>query len=176
SAFPDAGEPSGGGVKVVLQDAPWPAACKTSVNLLTEATLSSSACQAEVAAACGGIRATSGTVASETTRSCEQANAPGTFYHLNWQVFVKKVECPAHLTDVTGCKLASQGLPAAAPGVTAAEAGADPAWRVYTTTTMQDCCKPSCAWQDNVAGKGLKTPSKYNSFYTCDQAGVPFTE
>jgi hypothetical protein len=176
TAFPDAGEPSGGGVKVVLQDAPWPADCKTSQNWLTNATLSSSTCQDEVAAQCGVIQANSQTVASETIRSCEQSDDPNTFYHLNWQVYAKKVECPTHLAQVTGCKLAPQGLPAAQPGVTAAQASTDSSWRTYGTTTMQDCCKPSCAVQDNVSGMGLSTVGQYNSFYMCDDNGVPFTE
>ncbi len=176
SAFPPDGEPNAGGVKVTLQDSPWPMDCKTSINHLTDATLSSATCQGRVASECGLIQAASSTVTSETVRSCTQANDPASFYHLNWQVYAKKVECPTHLTEVTGCKLAPQGLPAAQPGVTAAQASADSSWRIYGTTTMQDCCKPSCAWQDFVTGKGLKVVGQYNSFYTCDQSGVPVTE
>jgi hypothetical protein len=176
TSFPDAGEPSGGGVKVVLQDPPWPADCKTNQNWLTSTTLSSSTCQGEVAAQCGTIQAVSPSVAAETVRSCDLANDPSSFYHLNWQVYAKKVECPAHLTEVTGCKLAPQGLPAAQPGVTAAQASNNSSWRIYGTTTMQDCCKPSCAVQDNVSGKGLTPMGQYNSFYMCDESGTPFKE
>lgn len=176
TTFPDAGEPSGGGVKVVLSDPPWPADCKTSQNWLTTATLSSSTCQNQVATQCSMTQANSLTVTAETVRSCEQADSPNSFYHLNWQVYAKKVECPQHLTEVTGCKLAPQGLPVAQAGITAAQASADSSWRVYGTTTMQDCCKPSCAVQDNVAGRGLAPLGQYNSFYTCNENGVPFTE
>jgi hypothetical protein len=87
---------------------------------------------------------------------------------------------------VTGCKLAPQGLPAASPAVlTPADAGRDPSFRAtsgggahYTTTTMQDCCKPTCAWQDYVTGQngGMTAVGLYNSFYSCDQRGVPVTE
>jgi len=84
------------------------------------------------------------------------------------------------LTEVTGCKLAPQGLPAANPNVvTPEQASRDPSFRSgYTTTTMQDCCKPSCAWQDWVTGNngGLTAVGLYNSFYACDQRGVPITE
>src|SRR5262249_11251970 len=45
----------------------------------------------------------------------------------------------------------------------------------YTTTTMQDCCKPSCAWQNQVGGAGLTVVDKWTSFYSCDQNGVPIT-
>jgi hypothetical protein len=178
SAFPAVGEPNGGGVKVSLSDAPWPADCKTSVNYVTGDTLGSAACQGEVAATCGAISGPSQGVTATTIRSCEEANSPSTFYHFNWAVYAKKVECPSHLTDVTGCKLATQGLPSALPGVTAAQAAADSSWRVYGTTTMQDCCKPACAWQDNVrvSGANLSSVGMYNSFYTCDQNGVPVTE
>jgi hypothetical protein len=178
TAFPAAGESNGGGVKVSLQDPPWPADCKTNLNYVTTATLSSTACQGQVAAACGQIAAPSQSLTATTIRSCEQANAPASFYHFNWAVYAKKVECPSHLTEVTGCKLSPQGLPSVQPGVTAAQAAADSSWRVYGTTTMQDCCKPACAWQDNVrvSGANLSSVGLYNSFYTCDQSGVPVTE
>lgn len=176
--FPDAGEANGGGVKVVLPTAPWPADCETSENLVTTATLSSAACQSEVASQCSVVASPYPSLTATTVSSCEQANAPSTFYHLNWAVFAKKIECPTHLTDVTGCKLAPQGLPSAQAGVTAAQAAADSSWRLYTTTTMQDCCKPSCAWQDNVkvSGANLSFDGLYNSFYSCDQSGTPVTE
>jgi hypothetical protein len=172
TGFPSYGEGYNGGVKAAdIQ------ACKTSTNLVTQATLSSAACQGQITTYCDQITATSATVASETTTSCVQSNAPATNYHLNWHVYAKRIECPTHLTEVTGCKLASQGLPQANPAVTtAAQAAADSSFRSgYTTTTMQDCCKPTCGWQDNVKSAGT-TVGQYNSFYSCNQQGVPVTE
>lgn len=176
--FPDAGEANGGGVKVALPNAPWPADCETSVNWVTTETLSSTACQGEVASECSVVASPYPNLTTTTVRSCEEANAPSTFYHFNWAVYAKKIECPTHLTEVTGCKLGPQGLPSAQMGVTAAEAATDSSWRMYTTTTMQDCCKPSCAWKDNVvvSGANLSFDGLYNSFYTCDQSGTPVTE
>ncbi len=59
---------------------------------------------------------------------------------------------------------------------TAAQAAADSTFTSgYTTTTMQDCCKPTCAWQDNLVGAGTPV-GQYNSFYTCDATGTPVTE
>jgi len=176
--FPDAGEPNGGGVKVALPTAPWPADCETSVNWVTTETLSSAACQGEVATECAIVASPYPSLTATTVRSCEEANAPSTFYHFNWAVYAKKIECPTHLTEVTGCKLAPQGLPSAQPGVTAAQAATDSSWRLYGTTTMQDCCKPACAWQENVdvSGANLSFEGLYNSFYTCDQSGTPVTE
>jgi hypothetical protein len=80
--------------------------------------------------------------------------------------------------------LAPQGLPAVNPNVTtAAQASANSSFRSKSgsgtrlwTSTMQDCCMPSCAFQDNVTGRGLKAQGLYNSFYSCDKSGVPMTE
>jgi hypothetical protein len=172
TAFPEIGEGGNGGEKAALLPV-----CDTSENLITSSTLASPACQSQVASDCGEIAGPTTAIAAETTRSCVASNDPATFYHLNWQVHAKKVECPAHLMEVTGCELAPEGLPAANPAVTtAAQAAADSSFASgYTTTTMQDCCKPTCAWQDNVVSAGA-TVGQYNSFYTCDQTGTPVTE
>ena len=148
------------------------------MNWVTTDTLSSSSCQNQIANECSLAASSSQHLAATTVHSCEQSSAPSTFYHFNWAVYAKKVECPAHLTQVTGCQLAGQGLPAAQPGVTATQAAADSSWRLYGTTTMQDCCKPACAWQENVAvsGANVSAVGLYNSFYTCDQNGNPVTE
>jgi hypothetical protein len=42
----------------------------------------------------------------------------------------------------------------------------------YGTTTMQDCCKPTCAWNDNIYAA---TDPDYRSLYSCDRLGVPIT-
>jgi len=179
--FPNDGEPSQGGVKGagIYQE------CKTSINWVTTESLSSAACQTRVAAACNEITATDPAVARTTIDSCTRSNEPNSYYHLNWRVYAKKVECPTHLTEVTGCKLAPQGLPAADRSVTTnTQAAQDPSFLTvavanglhFSTTTMQDCCKPTCAWQDKVGGLGLSAQGLYNSFYSCDQAGVPQTE
>jgi aspartate oxidase len=85
---------------------------------------------------------------------------------------------------VTGCKLAPQGLPAVKREVTsAAQAAADSFFfansgngNMYETTTMEDCCRPSCASMDWISGRGLVTDAEYNAFYSCDPNGVPITE
>jgi hypothetical protein len=184
SSFPEDGEPGSGGVNAATQLA----GCKNMLNLVTTATLSSDACRASVSTACGKIASTTLTsqALQDTIQSCLDSNDPASYYHINWQVYAKKIECPTHLTDVTGCKLASQGLPAADPNVTTpAQAAQDSSFKStsgggahYTTTTMQDCCKPTCAWQDYVTGMngGMTAVGQYNSFYSCDQSGVPVTE
>jgi hypothetical protein len=172
TSFPEIGEGGNGGEKAALLPV-----CDTNENLITNGTLSSAACQSKIAADCTTIAAASTAIANETIQSCTASNDPSTFYHLNWKVYAKRVECPTHLGDVTGCKLASQGLAAADPNVTtAAQAAADSSFAAgYTTTTMQDCCKPTCAWQDNVASAGTPV-GQYNSFYTCDSTGTPVTQ
>jgi hypothetical protein len=173
--FPPDGEPGNGGEKIISITGDG---CTDVENHVTTATLSSASCQAKAMSACSEVASGSATLTAETIASCEQSNAPDSYYHLNWQEYAKRIECPEHLTEVTGCKLASQGLPQADSTVTtAAQAAADSSFRSgYTTTTMQDCCKPTCAWQDSVTGAGETAVGLYNSFYTCDQNGVPVTE
>jgi hypothetical protein len=172
TTFPTVGESGNGGEKAAILSQ-----CLTDENLVTGATLSSASCQGQVQSDCNEITASTTAIASGTIQSCVASNDPSTFYHLNWQVYAKKVACPTHLTQVTGCELAPDGAPLANPNVTtAAQAAADPTFLSgYTTTTMQDCCKPTCAWQDNVTSAGTAV-GEYNSFYTCDQTGVPVTE
>jgi hypothetical protein len=184
SSFPEQGEPGSGGVNAATQLA----GCKDSLNLVTSETLSSGACTSNVQSTCGQFASATLTSAAlaDTVRSCLASNDPTDYRHINWQVYARKIECPTHLTQVTGCKLAPQGLPAADPNVrTPDQAARDPSFRAmsgggahYTTTTMQDCCKPTCAWQDWVTGSngGLSAVGQYNSFYTCDQTGTPVTE
>ena len=184
SSFPEQGEPGSGGVNAATQLA----GCKTSENLVTAATLSSATCVANMQSACMSFASSTLTpqAVADSIQSCTKSNDAASYYHLNWQVYAKKIECPTHLTQVTGCKLAPQGLPAANPNVTTpAQAAADSSFKAttssgthYTTTTMQDCCKPTCAWQDWVTGNngGLTAVGQYNSFYSCNQSGVPVTE
>ncbi len=168
SAFPTE-YPTNGGIKAI--NIPE---CKVN-GAVTEASLQSAACQGKISSLCNNTAAASSAVAAATKTSCIQTNAFAGFYHQNWQVRAKRIECPVNLTRVTGCRLQPQGLPTADPNARTA-ATADSTFKTgYTTTTMQDCCKPSCAWADQVGGAGLKTVDKWTSFYSCDQNGAPIT-
>jgi hypothetical protein len=148
------------------------------------ASLSSEACQTKVAQACNQLTSNVPGLTEQSRRSCLDTNSPSSLYHLNWSVYVKKVECPSHLTEVTGCKLAPQSLPPVDRNVTtAAQAAQDSSFHgksssghMYETTTMEDCCRPSCASKDWVSGRGLTSDPLYNAFYSCKQDGVPYTE
>ena len=184
SSFPEQGEPGSGGVNAATQLA----GCKNDLNLVTADTLSSATCVSNVQETCTRFASATLTAPAlaDTVQSCLSSNQPSNYRHINWQVYAKKIECPTHLTQVTGCKLAPQNLPAANPDITTPEQAAqDSTFRAtsgggapYTTTTMQDCCKPTCAWQDWVTGSngGLTAVGQYNSFYSCDQTGTPVTE
>lgn len=178
SAYPAGGQPSGGGVKAV-GELGNNTACKNQYNLVTAATIDSAGCQDLIAEQCNTVTADSATVTDSTRRSCIESNQSASYYHANWTVYAKRVACPQAITEVTGCKLV-EDLPPPDPNVlTAAQAAADPSFKSgYSTTTMQDCCKPSCSWQDKVTGTegGHTADGLYNSFYTCDKAGVPLTE
>jgi len=168
SAFPS-DFPTSGGIKAI--NIPE---CKVN-GTVTLASMQSTACQSRITQLCNNTAASSSTVATATENSCIQSNAVAGFYHQNWQIRAKRVECPLAITRVTGCRLAPQGLPAANPNAKT-PATADSSFRTgYTTTTMQDCCKPSCAWQNQVGGAGLTVVDKWTSFYSCDQNGVPIT-
>jgi hypothetical protein len=179
TSFPPDGADNGG-----VKGATKYSECKTAVSWVTTATLSSAACQSKIQTECNMFKAPSATLADTSIRSCIQSNNPQTYYHLNWFVYAMKVECPTHLTDLTGCKLAPQGLPAVNPNVTtAAQAAANSSFRSKAgngnrlwTSTMEDCCMPSCAFRDNVTGNKLTATGLYNSFYSCDQNGVPYTQ
>jgi hypothetical protein len=182
-AFPPDYEPGGGGVKFLNYSQ-----CKDSTanGAATPSSIQSATCQNEIAARCNLVSASGSSSLANTTRtSCIQSNQLDSLYHQNWKVLARRVQCPDGLTRVTGCKLAPEsGLPAPDPGVTTkASAAANSSFKSgYTTTTMQDCCKPTCAWANNVAGAGggsagnKKSVPPWTSFYSCDKNGTPLTQ
>jgi hypothetical protein len=186
SAYPLNGQPGNGGVKPAsLQE--WAADCKTKdKNWVTEATLSSAACVKDFSDACNKITSAVPGLSEQSRAGCIKANTISSFYHLNWSVYAMRVECPEHLTRVTGCRLAKQdGVKAVKKDVkTAEQAKADPDfWKktantsnLYETTTMEDCCRPTCASYSQISSFGLKTDPQYRSFYNCDINGVPWTQ
>jgi len=178
TSYPADGQPNGGGIKAVGE---WGnnSPCKDQNNLVTLQTLSSDGCQSKVATACNNITADTSSITEVTRRSCIDSNKPESLYHMNWKVYAKRVKCPAALTQVTGCKLVENEPEPTASVLTPSAAEADASFKTgYSTTTMQDCCKPSCAWSDNVTGAqgGHTAEGNYNSFYTCDVAGKPLTQ
>jgi hypothetical protein len=182
TSYPAIGQPSQGGLK----PASLFSECRTKdKNWLTTASLSEPACQQKIVEGCHQIESTIPGLTNQSRKSCLQSNSLESFYHLNWSVYVMKVECPENLTRVTGCKLAPQGLPAVKRDVTtAAQASKDSAFwaktgsenKMYETTTMEDCCRPSCAAINWIEKKGLKTDPQYRAFYSCDGKGVPYTQ
>jgi hypothetical protein len=180
-SFPPDNEPGGGGIKFLDYSQ-----CKDSSanGAATPASIQSATCQNEIMSRCNVVSSSASVTLTNTTRtSCILSNQLGSLYHQNWKVLAKRVECPDSLTRVTGCKLAAQsGLPAPDPNATT-KATADASFRPgYTTTTMQDCCKPTCAWANNVGGAGggnmgnKSAVAPWTSFYTCDQNGSPVTQ
>jgi hypothetical protein len=177
SSFPPQGESCCGGVDVYNS---FQSQCEANATI-TQASLSASACQSAISAACDLATGSSAEVTNTTRASCIQTNQPTSFYHQNFTAYAMGVACPTHLTEVTGCKLQPLGMPEPDPTVTtAAQAAADSRFKSgYTTTTMQDCCMPTCAWSNNVTGASMlagTAAGDYNSFYSCDINGVPWTE
>lgn len=143
--------------------------------------LKSAQCKEILEQQCNQAQSVSAEVTADTRNSCIQTNQLNSLYHQNWKVRAKRVRCPENLTRVTGCRLQEDHLPLPLPAVqTPAQAGANGTFTgpndQYHTTTMQDCCMPTCAWSDWVEGKGLKPVDGWNSFYSCDKTGKPRTE
>lgn len=167
--YPSIGQAFNGGVK----PGPDSVNCADSSNNLSDALIAAESCQTRIAAACQEITAENPAVQEETRKSCLQSNQASSYYHENWDVYAKRVACPSHLTEVTGCKPEADGAPPPEPEVqTAAQAAAAGFSSGYHTTTMQDCCMPTCAWSNNVQ---ISTRDGYNSFYSCLADGTPVT-
>jgi hypothetical protein len=168
--FPDLGGNFSGGVKASRYTQ-----CAGSNGQYTEASIASATCQSYVGSQCALITTSASPINQSTSQSsCNESNFADNHYHINWNVRAKRVECPVNLTRVTGCKLNSQGLPQADP--TAKDvASADSSFHTgYQTTTMQDCCRPTCAYAGNVTNNNPATvDGSYSVFYTCDKAGNP---
>ena len=162
TTYPSTGEPNGGGITASAI-----MACTTS-----EAALASSACVSDVAGACDQIVGNNAYITTTTQTSCVEANSAASPYHENWNVKAQQVECPTALTEVTGCKPTPGSNPKPDPTVQTAAQASSWTGGPYTTTTMEDCCKPSCAWPGNV-----KTPTQsgWASMYQCDSQGNPMT-
>lgn len=168
-----------GGVKPITH---W-SQCKNQYQWVTDSSLGSKVCQDKVTETCNQITHADPKITEYARNSCIQANQPQSLYHANWSVYVRRVQCPEALTRVTGCKLQDQSLPKVDGLITAEQAAKDNSFwkkgsngRMYETTTMEDCCRPSCAAANWVQEKGLKVDPDYNVFYSCDRAGNPFTQ
>lgn len=166
--------PGGGGISFLR----YPDECMSGWPP-TLAGVQSDACQKKIEGLCNQALVKSSTLITEDTRySCIQTNKVASLYHQNWEVMVKRVRCPDNLTRVTGCRLKEPALPLPFPEVqTPDDAKKNGTFRDgYHTTTMQDCCKPTCAWADWTVGQKLPVDGEWNSFYSCDKNGVPITK
>ncbi len=165
--------PGGGGISFLRYEKQcrknWPP---------TVADLQSAECQDTIRKLCDQALAAGSTqITEDTRRSCIQTNQVTSLYHQNWKIMAKRVRCPENLTRVTGCRLKEDNLPLPLPTVqTPSDAAGSGFSSNYTTTTMQDCCKPTCAWVDNVLGNKMPVDGEWNSFYSCDKNGKPITK
>ena len=86
-------------------------------------------------------------------------------YHKNFQVAFKQVQCPKSLYQLTGIRSKSDQL-VSSPHKDLKLEGQG------RTTTMMDCCKPTCAWRQNTQDY---TDSNWPQVFVCDQQGYPLT-
>ena len=166
SSFPNLGGDFTGGVRATR----YPQCSVNNNTQFTLASISTASCQNFVASQCALIQSTASAQNQTTSQSsCLETNFPESHYHINWNVRAKRVECPVNLTRVTGCKLNPQGLPQANPAARNVATADGTFLTGYGTTTMQDCCRPSCAFPGSVAN----ADPTWSVFYTCDKAGTP---
>jgi hypothetical protein len=175
SNYPSIGQAFNGGVK----PGPDSVDCADANNNLSDELIAADTCQTKIEAACNEISSNVTSIQDETRKSCIQSNQATSYYHENWNVYAKRVACPTHLMEVTGCKLSTQtGLAAPDPTIQTASLAASAGFakessgQRYHTTTMQDCCMPTCAWKNNVQSP---TVNGYSSFYSCLEDGTPVT-
>lgn len=145
----------------------------------TASALMSSACQEKIKQLCNqAFMKASPQITEYTRRSCIECNKANSLYHQNWQVMVKRVQCPVNLTRVTGCRLKEVKLSLPLPKIqNPDQAKSDGTFKTgYTSTTMQDCCKPTCAWLGYTIDDSLPVDGDWNVFYSCDKNGMPFTK
>lgn len=163
SSYPDLGGNYTGGVRATRYSQ-----C-TSGGAYSAASIGGATCQSYVKSQCTLLQTSSSANQSSSQTSCMESNFVESHYHMNWKVRAKRVECPTNLTRVTGCKLNGQGLPQPDPAVQTVSLTDGTYKSGYTTTTMQDCCRPTCSWKNNVTNAD---PS-WAVFYTCDKSGTP---
>lgn len=83
-------------------------------------------------------------------------------YHSNFGVNWERVKCPSSLYKVTGLRRKDDnGYPTPDSNLNLSHSG-------RTTTTM-DCCKPTCAWRQNIADI---TDPAFPQVYTCNKMGT----
>jgi hypothetical protein len=128
------------------------------------------ACTAKIEMECNQIEAED-LVESTSRISCIQTNQANSLYHNNWNVLAKKVACPENLTRVTGCRLNDSGSPAPDPTAQDPDSADESFASGFATTTMQDCCRPTCAWPNNTNN----TQGEWDVFYSCGKDGHPWT-
>ena len=86
-------------------------------------------------------------------------------YHQNFEVNFSEVQCPKSLYQITGLRTKSDSfLSLPHPSLKLTQQG-------QTTTTM-DCCKPTCAWRQNIAGF---TDPNWPQVFVCNMKGIPLT-
>lgn len=84
-------------------------------------------------------------------------------FHANFDVQWQRVQCPPSLYKATGLRRKDDYKhPTPKLGLTLSNSG-------RTTTTM-DCCKPTCAWRQNIVNYA---DPQFPQVYTCNKIGVP---
>ena len=84
-------------------------------------------------------------------------------YHQNFQINYQQVQCPKSLYQMTGIRPRSDYLLRSPHNDLKLE-------NQGRTTTMMDCCKPTCAWRQNVESY---TDPNWPQAFACSKEGYP---
>ena len=85
----------------------------------------------------------------ELIEACKKTFEPDNRYHGNWAVKYKEVECPDNLIKTTGLALKNRSIGIDGKQLPKADINLlEKDYKKGFTSTMMDCCKPSCSWQD----------------------------
>ena len=111
------------------------------------------------------------------------STSPVNPYHGNWAIRYKEVECPEGLTKVTGLRLKEPTISYNNTTLekpskdlvkpTGREGNTNDGYPGFTST-MMDCCKPSCSVNDMIPAiqeKGNDVDPYYSAIYMCDKNG-----
>lgn len=112
--------------------------------------------------------------ANATTSSCLRSNL-GLFHQNFVAIRYREVECPLGLYQTTGLhRYAPNVLPVASKDLELTEiCQGDRAQGRFCITTMQDCCKMSCAWSGKIPSDAYDL--LYPCVATCDRDGQILT-
>ena len=163
TTYPTIGQPNNGGIR-----AQSVSQCVGAMNMYSSTSIATMSCQSAIATDCAMITVKQRVRAKHHPDLLhgEQPGAEPLSPQLERAREAGRV--PRQPDPRDRLQTEFQGLPMADPtAVDINSASGNGFSSGYSTTTMQDCCRPTCAYKPNVSG----ADATYKQYYTCDAAG-----